>query len=278
MYLYGRDYPEPGEVVMVQVDKEDGNGYYVSLLEYNNKQGMIFLTELSRKKIKSKKSIISIGMVMPLIVLKVDKDKGYIDLSKKRLSEDDIEESEEKFKYASYFARIGDRLTSVYNEKYKQHITYKDMMNNTVWHLYENNPNKDKYLKELYNAVLVKPDLLFKGFELDKEFIPIAIETINNHIVKTMGIVEATFELTSYEEDGVTRLVSILTTNIPDVIHLISPPMYKIIVECESVKEGKHKIKEIEKQIQKNATSYDGNFKPSQDINVVKNFGMELKW
>lgn len=98
-------------------------GAYVSLLEYNNIEGMILLSELSRRRIRSVTKLIKarrraaraamprhgdaglagccaarvcvpaltllfaarrqVGRVEPVMVLRVDKDKGYIDLSKR---------------------------------------------------------------------------------------------------------------------------------------------------------------------------------------------------
>jgi transcriptional accessory protein Tex/SPT6 len=71
-------------------------GAYVSLLEYNNIEGMILLSELSRRRIRSISSLIKVGRQEPVMVLRVDKEKGYIDLSKRRVSEEDVATCEER--------------------------------------------------------------------------------------------------------------------------------------------------------------------------------------
>lgn len=58
---------------------------------------MILLSDLSRHRIRSVGSLIKVGRIEPAMVLRVNPDKGYIDLSKKRLSEQDIQVCEEKF-------------------------------------------------------------------------------------------------------------------------------------------------------------------------------------
>eukprot|EP00894_Picocystis_sp_ML_P002522 jgi/Pico_ML_1/53039/g3659.t1 len=58
-------------------------GAYVSLLEYNNIEGMILLSELSRRRIRSINKLIKVGRQEPVMVLRVDTEKGYIDLSKR---------------------------------------------------------------------------------------------------------------------------------------------------------------------------------------------------
>lgn len=72
-------------------------GAYVALLEYNNIEGMILLSELSRRRIRSISSLIKVGRQEPVMVLRVDKEKGYIDLSKRRVSEEDVAACEERY-------------------------------------------------------------------------------------------------------------------------------------------------------------------------------------
>ena len=47
---------------------------------------MILLSELSRRRIRSIQKLIRVGRDEVVVVLRVDKEKGYIDLSKRRVS------------------------------------------------------------------------------------------------------------------------------------------------------------------------------------------------
>ena len=49
---YENKYPEIDDVVMVNVRSIADMGAYVHLLEYNNIEGMILLSELSRRRIR----------------------------------------------------------------------------------------------------------------------------------------------------------------------------------------------------------------------------------
>lgn len=53
-------------------------GAYVHLLEYNNIEGMILLSELSRRRIRSINKLIRVGKTEPVVVIRVDKDKGKL--------------------------------------------------------------------------------------------------------------------------------------------------------------------------------------------------------
>eukprot|EP00197_Chlamydomonas_leiostraca_P003036 CAMPEP_0202868596 /NCGR_PEP_ID=MMETSP1391-20130828/10964_1 /ASSEMBLY_ACC=CAM_ASM_000867 /TAXON_ID=1034604 /ORGANISM="Chlamydomonas leiostraca, Strain SAG 11-49" /LENGTH=440 /DNA_ID=CAMNT_0049548781 /DNA_START=154 /DNA_END=1477 /DNA_ORIENTATION=+ len=95
--MYEAKFPEVDDVVMVQVTKIAEMGAYVNLLEYNGIEGMILLSELSRRRIRSINKLIKVGRQEAVMVLRVDKDKGYIDLSKRRVNQEDAAKVEERF-------------------------------------------------------------------------------------------------------------------------------------------------------------------------------------
>jgi translation initiation factor 2 subunit 1 len=53
-------------------------GAYVKLLEYDNIDGMILLSELSRRRIRSIQKLIRVGRNEVVVVLRVDKEKGAL--------------------------------------------------------------------------------------------------------------------------------------------------------------------------------------------------------
>ena len=98
--FYENKYPEVESVVMVNVRNIADMGAYVSLLEYNNIEGMILLSELSRRRIRSIHKLIRVNRNEVVMVLRVDKEKGYIDLSKRRVSPEDVAACEDRFNKA----------------------------------------------------------------------------------------------------------------------------------------------------------------------------------
>lgn len=58
---------------------------------------MILLSELSRRRIRSIQKLIRVGRNEVVVVLRVDKEKGYIDLSKRRVSPEDIIKCDERY-------------------------------------------------------------------------------------------------------------------------------------------------------------------------------------
>ncbi|PPQ81496.1 hypothetical protein CVT26_011641 [Gymnopilus dilepis] len=117
MRYYEQKYPEVDELVMVQVRQIAEMGAYVKLLEYDNTEGMILLSELSRRRIRSVQKLIRVGRNEVVVVLRVDKEKGYIDLSKRRVSPEDIVKCEERYlkskTVASILRHVASKLPSI---------------------------------------------------------------------------------------------------------------------------------------------------------------------
>ena len=61
---------------MVNVRSIAEMGAYVSLLEYNSIEGMIMLSELSRRRIRSINKLVRIGRNECVVVIRVDETKG----------------------------------------------------------------------------------------------------------------------------------------------------------------------------------------------------------
>lgn len=95
--MYESRFPEVDEVVMVNVRQIADMGAYVRLLEYDNIEGMILLAELTRRRIRSIHKLIRVGRNEVAVVLRVDKEKGYIDLSKRRVSPEEAQACEDRF-------------------------------------------------------------------------------------------------------------------------------------------------------------------------------------
>lgn len=74
--FYKHRYPGLEDVVMVNVRSIAEMGAYVSLLEYNGIEGMIMLSELSRRRIRSINKLVRIGRNECVVVIRVDETKG----------------------------------------------------------------------------------------------------------------------------------------------------------------------------------------------------------
>lgn len=58
---------------------------------------MILMTELSRRRIRSINKLIRVGRNEVVVVVRVDRDKGYIDLSKRQVMPEEQQKCEERY-------------------------------------------------------------------------------------------------------------------------------------------------------------------------------------
>lgn len=93
--FYENKLPQKDDLVMCQIISYFDDGAYVELLEYNRIKGMILSSEISRKRVKYVKKIVKEGREEVLRVLRVDPDQGYVDLSKKTVKVEEVEEFKE---------------------------------------------------------------------------------------------------------------------------------------------------------------------------------------
>jgi translation initiation factor 2 subunit 1 len=82
------------------------NGAYVVLLEYENMEGLILSTEVTKKRVKLINKFMRIGKQETMMVIRVDKDKRYIDLSKKKVQPEEAAQTEKYFKKAKMVHNI----------------------------------------------------------------------------------------------------------------------------------------------------------------------------
>ena len=77
---YAQEYPKIDDVVMVEVNSLDETAAYVQLLEYNNIEARILLSEFSRR-IHSINKPTRVGKTEPVVVIRVDEEKGNFELT-----------------------------------------------------------------------------------------------------------------------------------------------------------------------------------------------------
>ena len=96
--FYRERVPEKDSVVRVETIEIKELGANVRLLEYGGIEGFIQLSQVSTRRVRSVQKFLKIGRREMMEVLRVDDEKMYIDLSKKSLMPDSLEEAEKRWK------------------------------------------------------------------------------------------------------------------------------------------------------------------------------------
>ena len=284
-YFYNNKYPLIDEIVLVKVVNSNLNlGYYVELLEYNNIPAFINISEVSKRKVKSLRKLICNDKILPLLVLNVDKEKGFIDLSKKSLYDGDLDKFYEGYEYAKKIKYIGDIICKIYL-KYNKIINDTDNMCNlvlinSIWKLYKNKKKNNINFKKIYLECLNNIKSIMNKDFFYEEFINIVEKIFKKLIIKNEAIIIKQIQIKTYEIDGVNLIKKILTlpkeyNNFKIIIE--SPPIYNIEVKTVNIDDSKIKINNLINNIIALSKNNSLFLKYNNDIIVKKPLNISLK-
>ncbi|KAL7229203.1 hypothetical protein ACSBR2_007827 [Camellia fascicularis] len=252
--MYETRYPEVDMAVMIQVKNIADMGAYVSLLEYNNIEGMILFSELSRRRIRSVSSLIKVGRIEPVMVLRVDKDKGYIDLSKRRVSEEEIQTCEERYNKSKLVHSIMRHVAET------MILDLEDLYIHVGWPLYR----KYGHAFEAFKLIVNDPDSVLNsltrevketgpdGKEVTK-VVPAMSEEVKDALIKNIRRrmtpqplkIRADIEMKCFQFDGVLHIKEAMrkaeaagNKDCPVKIKLVAPPSYVLNTQTLDKEQG----------------------------------------
>ncbi|POW10471.1 hypothetical protein PSTT_06114 [Puccinia striiformis] len=221
-------FPEPDDLVMVQVKQIQEMGAYVKLLEYDNIEGMILLSELSRRRIRSIQKLIRVGRNEVVVVMRVDKEKGYIDLSKRRVSAEDVVKCEE---------RVSSIIRHVSEKTELDMETVNEMV---AWPLFE----KYGHAFDAFKLSITEPETVFGQLNIPENVMMHLTANIARRLTPQPVKVRADIEATCFAYSGIDAIrtalklgESIGTESVPIKIRLVAPPLY-VMVSNATDKQG----------------------------------------
>ncbi|WP_255150476.1 translation initiation factor IF-2 subunit alpha [Halorarius halobius] len=80
-------WPEPGELVVGEVDEIEDFGVFVDMLEYEDKRGLVHVSEVASGWIKNIRDHVNVGQVVVCKVLEVNESSQQVDLSIKDVND-----------------------------------------------------------------------------------------------------------------------------------------------------------------------------------------------
>ena len=240
--MYEPPFPEVDEVVMVQVKSIAEMGAYVQLLEYNGIEGMILLSELTRRRIRSVSKLIKVGRVEPVMVLRVDKEKGYIDLSKRRVSPEDVAAAEEKYNKSKMVHSILRHVAETTPGN-----TLQELYEHMAWPLYKTHG----HCFEAFKRMVSDPDAILDALRrpdgspaVDAAVKEALVKDIRRRMTPQPLKVRADVELTCFAYDGVMHIkdamrAALAKSGNPEEggiklsVSLVASPLY--VVTCSTL-------------------------------------------
>jgi translation initiation factor 2 subunit 1 len=191
-------FPEEGEVVYCKVSKIEYHSVFVDILDYERKQGMIHISEVSPGRIRNLRDYVQPDKVIICKVLRIKKDRGHIDLSLRRVSEiekrnkaDTVKQEQKAEKLLEFFCNQNKLdFKNIYNDMTKK--AFKEY--EYLFHLFEDVSFNDVDISEYFDNKLAE-----KLTEFIKEKVKPKELFINGEV-----------ELSSYESNGLEIVKKIL--------------------------------------------------------------------
>jgi translation initiation factor 2 subunit 1 len=232
--MHERDWPETGELVVCTVTNVKDFVAFVSLDEYNGREGLIPIAEIARGWIKYIRDFVREGQKVVCKVLHVNKDRGHIDLSLKDVNEHQRREkihewkNEQKaHKWISFVAEASGADPAVIEETF-----YREF----------------GMLYPVFEDVLLDEKTTLKRLGLDPT-VAKALVTVSNENVKISKVtITGNLILTSYKPDGVNVIRRALRSATPKIegvdidINYIGAPKYAIKVTASDYKQAEKAI------------------------------------
>jgi translation initiation factor 2 subunit 1 len=147
--MFPNKYPEINEIVLFTVSKIDEFAVYGVLPEYNNINAMMIFAEVTARRIKSINQHIRDNQQIPVNVIQVDENRGYINVSKKSVT------PEEKDAFMNEYAKRKKISTLIY----KLTLHYKCDMKDIYEPLYKLIPTYTNLYEAMY-AIKFKNSIL----------------------------------------------------------------------------------------------------------------------
>jgi len=262
--MYEQELPNQEDLVVVRVNKVEEFGAYVTLLEYNNIEAMILSSEVSRKRIRSIHKHLRIGKQDFMQVLRVDKEKGYIDLSKKYVTEDDVIATTERFTKSKTVHSIM-KHTAVTCK-----IPVKEILEKVCWPLYDKYYDEEEeqgHALDGLHEILLNESLLDE-YNLDENVKSCLLKEIKHRLAEQPFKIQAQIDVTCFTPQGISAIKEALSTgktyaeSINELleVNLMSTPTYRLITQCADKQRGIDVLNKIIKVIEEAIKEKKGNF------------------
>ena len=248
------EWPEVGELVIATVEEITTYGAYVLLDEFN-KQGLLHISEISSTWVRNIRTFVRERQKVILKVLRVDRERGHVDLSLRRVS--GSERKEKLFLWKR--SRTAESLLRSASEKLK--IPIQDIYSKTEA-FFENEPSIYEGLEraardgaDVLLDVGIKKDIAVTIAEIAKDKLTLPL-------VKIQGILE----LTCAQPNGVYVIRDALslaqkvkkpldsTIN----IYVVAAPRYRIEVSAKTYKDAEKILNHAVEIALKNITNTKG--------------------
>jgi translation initiation factor 2 subunit 1 len=227
------ELPEQDELVIAVIKKIMPYGAFCVLPEYENTEGFLHISEVAPRWIKNIHEFISEGQRYVVKVHHVDQQKRQVDISIKRVSE---EEKKRKLELVQH-EKKGKKLLELSLKAVKIKLDMAKAAEEI-----------EKHYDDLYNCfkeASVEGEVALKDIDLPKALKKEMVDLAKKSIKKSLVQVDRNFTLICYAGNGIEIVKKALEIGDEVTINYLGAPNYKISLKGTDYKTAEKKIDSI---------------------------------
>jgi len=233
------EYPEIGDLVVCTVANVKNFGAFVTLDEYDGKEGFIHVRDVATGWVKYIRDHVREGQKIVCKVLGVDASKGHIDLSLKQVNEHARREKIQEWKNE----KKADKLLEIAGSKLGKSL------DQAFGEVGEKLASEFGTLYNAFEQMTKDPDAL-KDIGLDKKWAAALVEVAKENIELPSVSISGVLELTVPTPDGIDHVKKALAAaakadEAEVKIHYVGAPRYKVTVVAEDYKVAEAELKGV---------------------------------
>ena len=264
-------FPKEGEFIVGKIADIQQQYVYVDLIDYEGldteetARGMIHISEISSRWIKNIRNYVRIGQRAVLRVLRVDPQKGHVDLSLRKVNSAQKENRMKQWKYALKYENLLQFLTD------ETELTLDDAYELIGW------PVLDKYdtYQEAVEELKENGKKILKNIKnISEEHKDIFLKIVDENVkISTVGIT-GKIKLSYDAENGI-DLVKESLLNARNIIepretrhlsiHYLGAPFYRIEVVSKDYLDAENILSDALEIIEAKVDKYNGTFEFIRD-------------
>ena len=251
MLFKKQGFPEEGELILCTVTSVQYHSVFVDIDEYG-KSGLIHISEVSPGRIRNIRDFVKEGKKVVCKVLRINEEKGYIDLSLRRVNEsekrrkiDDIKREQNAEKIVEIAAKkIGIKTEELYRE-----IAEKATTHYASLHEFFEQASKDEGLLE--------------NLGIDKKHLKIIDETIKQRIKPVEVEIIGKLKITTFAPNGIDIIKESLKKAEDAAkgrisINYLGSGSYRFMIKAPDYKEAEKLMKNATESAIGNVTKHSG--------------------
>lgn len=241
--------PEWGELVLCTVQRISPYAAWCKLEEYPGVEGMIHVSEVSGKWVHDIREFVKVNKQYVAKVVKIDYQKNFVNLSLKRVNEEEKKEKMNAYRKEQRAEKILEQVAKDFGKTLDQ--AYEE-----VGFLLQ---EKFGELFVAFEEARKSPEILVKK-GVPEKWANALIEAIEKSFKEKEIVIKAELELKSYASDGIKKIKEILLELEKEGVKVkyISAPRYRVEIEGKNPKMLEKKLTENLEKLVKEIKKAEG--------------------